>query len=169
MANVTFKGNPIQTIGDLPRIGAAAPSFELTKSDLSDVRLSDFMGKKVVMNIFHSLDTSTCAASVRRFNEELNKLNDTVVLCISADLPFAQSRFCGAEGLDNVLPLSVFRSANFGKDYGVLYISGSIRGLLARSILVLDRTGRVSYTEQVAETSQEPNYEGAIAAVKAIA
>ena len=164
MAEITYKGNPIHTIGELPEVGSAAPDFELTGTDLSPVSLSDFAGGNLVLNIFHSLDTGTCALSVRAFNERAANLEGTTVLCVSKDLPFALKRFCGAEGIDNVLVASDFRS-DFGGTYGVTYTDGPIRGLLARSVVVIDGEGTVIYTEQVAETSHEPDYDAALAAL----
>ncbi|MCE5206075.1 MAG: thiol peroxidase [Porphyromonadaceae bacterium] len=162
MANITFKGGPVQTSGELPAKGSLAPDFALVKSDLSEAKLSDFKGKNVVLNIFPSLDTGTCAASVRRFNKEASALNNTVVLGISADLPFAAGRFCSAEGIENVITLSTFRSNDFGKNYGLLMTSGPLKGLLARSVVVIDSTGKVIYTELVSEIAQEPDYHSAI-------
>lgn len=164
MASVTFKGNPIHTVGELPPVGSKAPDFTLTGPDLSDVTLADFAGRKLVLNIFHSLDTGTCALSVRAFNEKAAGLEDTTVLCVSKDLPFAQKRFCGAEGIDNVDVASDFRS-DFGGSYGVTYTDGPIRGLLARAVVVVDAEGTVVYTEQVQETTQEPDYDSALAAL----
>ena len=165
MAQVTFKGNAVKTAGDLPAVGTKAPAFCLAGTDLSDVRLSAFAGKKVVLNIFPSIDTPVCAASVRRFNAEASVLGDTVVLCISADLPFAHGRFCTVEGLDKVHPASVFRSPGFGNDYGVLIAEGPLRGLLSRAIVIVDGAGFVAYTEQVAEITSEPDYEAALRAL----
>lgn len=165
MATVTLQGNPLETIGELPEVGSKAPSFELVKTDLSTTSLADYAGKKVVLNIFPSVDTGVCAASVRKFNESLSNLENTVVLCVSADLPFAAARFCGAEGLDNVVAGSSFRS-NFGKDYGVEFVTGPLTGLLSRSVVVLNESGEVVYTEQVSETAEEPNYDAALAAVE---
>jgi thiol peroxidase len=166
MAKVTLGGNPINTIGELPAVGSKAPDFSLTKTDLSDVALKDFAGKKVILNIFPSLDTAVCAASVRKFNAEANNLENTAVLCVSADLPFAQSRFCGAEGLDRVIPLSAMRGRIFGKTYGVLLVDGPLAGVFARAIVVLDENGTVTYTQLVPEIKEEPNYEEALAAAK---
>ncbi len=163
MAKITLKGNPIETVGDLPAVGSKAPAFTLVKNDLSEVKLGDFAGKRVVLNIFPSIDTPVCAGSVKRFNEEASKLADTVVLCISADLPFALGRFCGAEGLNNVVPLSVFRAPDFGKNYGALISTGPLAGVLSRAIVIVDKTGNVSYTEQVPEITQEPNFDAALA------
>ncbi|WP_294071556.1 thiol peroxidase [Proteiniphilum sp. UBA1028] len=162
MANIAFKGNPVQTIGELPAKGTEAPGFILVKSDLSETKLSDFKGKNVVLNIFPSLDTGTCAASVRRFNKEAASLENTVVLGISADLPFAAGRFCSAEGIENVITLSTFRDDTFGKNYGLLMTSGPLKGLLARAVVVIDPAGKVRYTELVSEIAQEPDYHSAI-------
>lgn len=164
MATVTLKGNPFQTVGNLPAIGAKAPEFTLTGAGLADVKLSDFGGKRVVLNIFPSVDTPTCATSVRTFNKALSSLQNTVVLNVSADLPFAQARFCGAEGLEAVLNGSSFRS-NFGQDYGVTFADGPLRGLLSRAVVVIGTDGTVLHTEQVGETADEPSYEAAIAAL----
>ncbi len=142
MAQITLEGNPFQTVGDLPAIGSEAPAFSLTATDLSEKTVGDFSGKKLVLNIFPSIDTSVCAASVRRFNQEASAMANTVVLCISADLPFAHQRFCAAEGLDDVVPLSVFRS-DFGKDYGVAIADGPIAGLLSRAVVIIDGNGKV--------------------------
>ncbi|MDH3329302.1 MAG: thiol peroxidase [Desulfobulbaceae bacterium] len=166
MAQITLDGTPIDTIGQLPAINSQAPSFTLTKTDLTDCRLSDFSGQNVVLNIFPSLDTSVCAASVRRFNAEASRLENTVVLCISADLPFAHQRFCESEGLDQVIPLSVFRSPDFGRNYGVTIKSPPLAGLLSRAIVIIDPSGRIIYTEQVSEIAQEPDYEKALAALR---
>jgi len=166
MAQITFKGNPIHTAGDLPKAGAKAPDFTLTKTDLSDVSLKDFNGKKIVLNIFPSIDTPVCQASTRKFNEELNNLSDTVVLCVSKDLPFALNRFCGAEGLKNVVPASELRDSSFSQNYGAKITDGPLKGLLSRAIVVIDEKGQVKYAEQVPEIAQEPNYQAAIAALK---
>lgn len=165
MATVTLKGNEIHTSGSLPEVGSKAPDFTLTKGDLSSAKLDDYKGSKVVLNVFHSIDTGTCANSVRQFNSEAAELDNTVVLCISRDLPFAMNRFCGAEGIDNVETLSDFRDGNFGKSYGLEYIDGPIKGLLSRVIVVLDEDGKVVYTEQVQETVDEPNYKAALEAL----
>jgi thiol peroxidase len=166
MARITFKGNPINTAGELPQVGAKAPEFALTKTDLSDVSLKDLNGKKVVLNIFPSIDTPVCQASTRKFNEELNKLGDTVVLCVSKDLPFALNRFCGAEGLKNVVPASELRDDSFSKNYGVKISEGPLKGLFSRAVVVVGADGTVKYTEQVPEIAQEPNYQAALAALK---
>ncbi|MFY0599793.1 MAG: thiol peroxidase [Cyclobacteriaceae bacterium] len=165
MAQITLKGNPINTSGDLPANGAGASNFTLTKTDLSEGSLSDYKGKKVILNIFPSIDTGTCAMSVRQFNEKAAGLENTVILCVSADLPFAQARFCGAEGIENVEMLSTFRSESFSTDYGVKIVDGPLAGLNARSIVVVDEAGSVKYTELVAETVDEPNYDAALAAL----
>ena len=165
MATVTLKNNPFHTIGDLPANHSVAPSFELVGTDLSTKKLSDFAGKKVVLNIFPSVDTPTCATSVRTFNQKATQLDNTVVLCISRDLPFAQTRFCGAEGIDNVVMLSDFRTGAFGTSYGLTFADGPLAGLLSRAIVVIDEAGSIVYTEQVAETANEPNYELALAAL----
>jgi thiol peroxidase len=166
MATVTLKGSPVQTIGSLPSKGSKAPEFDLIKSDLSKVSLSDYLGNKIVLNIFPSIDTGTCAKSVRKFNKEATELTDTTVLCISKDLPFAQARFCGAEGLENVVMLSDFRDGSFGKAYEVEFSSGPLQALLSRSVIVLDKDGKVVYTEQVPETVDEPDYAAALEALK---
>jgi thioredoxin-dependent peroxiredoxin len=163
MAKITLKGTPIDTIGDLPKIGETAPGFTLTKRDLSETSLEDYKGKRIVLNIFPSIDTQVCATSVRRFNVEASKLENSVVLCVSADLPFAHERFCGAEGIEDVLSLSCFRSETFGTDYGVKITSGPLTGLLSRAVVIVDESGKVIYTEQVPEITQEPNYEAALA------
>jgi thiol peroxidase len=166
MAKITLKGNPINTVGTLPEIGAQAPEFTLTGTDLSDVKLDNYKGKKVVLNIFPSLDTPTCAASVRRFNQEAANLANTDVICVSMDLPFAHNRFCVAEGIENVTSASEFRNRDFGDDYGVRIIDGPLAGLFSRSVVVIDENGKVIYTEQVPETGQEPDYESALAALQ---
>lgn len=162
MTQVSFKGNPTHLLGNLPAKGSHAPDFVLTKTDLTDLSIHELRGKKVVMNIFPSVDTPVCAASVRRFNEEAAKLTNTVVLCISRDLPFALSRFCGAEGLQNVVPVSEFRTLDFGKLYGVRITDGPLAGLLARAILIINETGEVIYTQLVPDISEEPDYEDAL-------
>lgn len=162
MAIITLKGMEIHTSGSLPAVGSLAPDFLLTGGNLQDVSRSDFAGKRVILNIFPSLDTAVCAMSVRRFNAEASKLHNTVVLCISKDLPFAQARFCGAEGLDDVITLSMMRNAAFGEDYGVTITDGPMAGLLARAVVILDENGNVTYTELVPEIAQEPDYEAAL-------
>lgn len=166
MATVTLKGNPINTAGNLPSVGSAAPGFTLVKTDLSAVSLKDFAGKTVVLSIFPSVDTPTCAMSVRRFNAELDKLGDVAVLCASADLPFAHKRFCGAEGLDRVLSVSDLRDKDFGKRYGVTIVDGPLAGLLARAVVVIGADGKVKHSQLVSEVADEPDYDAAITAAK---
>ena len=166
MAQVTLGGNAVNTIGDLPAVGFTAPAFKLTKTDLGDVSLQDYAGKKVILNIFPSVDTGVCAASVRKFNEVAGEIHDVAVLCVSADLPFAHARFCGAEGIDKVESLSTVRGGTFGKDYGVRLIDGPLEGVLARSIVVVDGDGKVTYTQLVPEIKEEPDYDKALAAVR---
>ncbi len=163
MALITLKGNPIHTSGELPKVGATAPAYTLVRTDLSEVSGKELAGQRVVLNIFPSLDTPTCAASVRKFNLRANEKPNTTILCVSADLPFAQKRFCGAEGLDNVVPASTFRSAEFGQAYGVTLVDGPLKGLLARAVVVVDAAGKVLYTELVPEIAQEPDYNAALA------
>lgn len=165
MASITLGGNPINTSGELPKIGSNAPQFELVKSDLSTATLADFAGSKLVLNIFPSIDTGTCATSVRTFNAKASALNNTKVLCISRDLPFAQKRFCGAEGLENVINLSDFKTGSFGKTYGLEMVDGALAGLHSRVVIVLDDNGNVTHAEQVPEIADEPNYEAALAAL----
>jgi thiol peroxidase len=167
MAKITLKGNAIETVGSLPAIGSAAPDFTLVKTDLSEASLKDYRGKNVVLNIFPSIDTGVCAASTRTFNSEASSHANSVVLCISADLPFAFKRFCEAEGLDKVIPLSVFRSADFGKYYGQTIVTGPLAGVLARAVVVINPEGKVKYTEQVPEIGQEPNYQAALQSLAA--
>ena len=163
MATITRRGIPVSTAGDLPTAGSKAPEAVLTGNDLGDVRLSELSGKRIILNIFPSIDTPTCAKSVRRFNEAASKLDNTVVLCVSADLPFAQARFCGAEGLERVMTASTFRNPEFGKTYGVEMLDGPLMGLLSRAIVVIDEAGIVIHTEQVPEIAQEPDYAAALA------
>lgn len=165
MAQVTLKGMPVQTSGELPAVGAAAPNFTLTKMDLTELSLSELKGKRVVLNIFPSIDTATCAQSVRDFNQRANQVPNSSILCISADLPFAQKRFCGAEGLDQVIPVSDFRNKDFGRKFGVNILDGGLRGLLARAVVVLDENGKVIYHELVSEIGNGPNYEAALKAL----
>jgi thiol peroxidase len=165
MAQITLKGNPIQTVGDLPAVGAKAPDFTLTAGDLSDVTLASFAGKRKVVNIVPSLDTPVCAIQARTFNERAAGRDDTVVLVVSADLPFAQGRFCTAEGLDLVKPLSMMRSRNFAKDYGVLITDGPLEGITARAVVVLDRDDTVLHAQLVPEIAEEPDYDAALAAL----
>jgi thiol peroxidase len=165
MADITLGGNPVHTSGSLPQTGTKAPDFKLVKTDLSTVSLSDFKGSKLVLNIFPSVDTGTCAASVRAFNQKASMLDNTKVLCISRDLPFAQNRFCGAEGLENVVSLSDFKDGSFGADYGLTVLDGPLAGLHSRVVVVIDEEGNVKYTEQVADIKDEPNYDNALAAL----
>ena len=166
MAQVTHRGNPIQVNGELPQTGSKAPAFSLVAGDLSDATLATFAGKRKVLNIFPSVDTPTCATSVRKFNAQANDISNAVVLCISADLPFAQARFCGAEGLENVKNLSTMRGAEFIKNYGVAIAEGPLKGLTARAVVVLDENDNVLHSELVSEIGQEPNYEAALAVLK---
>lgn len=166
MATVTFKGTDVHTNGNIPAVGSVAPDFKGVKGDLSEVKLSDYKGKRVVLNIFPSLDTGVCAASVRRFNKEASSLSNTVVLAISKDLPFASARFCTAEGIENVVPVSAFRCTCFEDAYGLLMKDGPLEGLLVRCVIVVDETGKVTYTELVSEVTNEPNYEKALAVLK---
>jgi len=168
MATITFKGDPVQTIGSLPAKGTKAPDFRLTAGDLSDVSLATYAGKVKILNIVPSLDTGVCAASARAFNKAAASLGDIVILTISRDLPFAQKRFCEAEGIDKVVTLSELRDREFGKAYGVEMISGPLAGLLSRAVVVLDRDNRVVYTEQVPEITQEPNYAASLDAAKQV-
>lgn len=163
MASITLGGNPIHTSGTLPQKGSKSIDFELIKTDLSIASLAEFAGKRLVLNIFPSIDTGTCAQSVRTFNESASKLENTTVLCISRDLPFAQKRFCGAEGLENVINLSDFKSGAFGKEYGLEITDGPLAGLHSRVVIVLDENGTVLHAEQVGEIADEPNYEAALA------
>jgi thioredoxin-dependent peroxiredoxin len=165
MAEITLKGNPIHTNGDLPAVGSVAPDFRLTTKDLNDVGLDDFAGKRKIISIVPSLDTGVCAESTKKFNELVASRDDVAVLVVSADLPFAQARFCGAEGLDRVHTLSMMRSKNFGKDYGMLVQDGPLAGITARAVVVLDADNKVLYTELVPEIGQEPDYDAAFAAL----
>jgi len=165
MANITLGGNPIQTSGTLPAVGAKAPDFKLTAGDLKDLSLADFKGKKKVLNIVPSLDTPVCATSTRRFNKDAAALPNVAVLVVSADLPFAAKRFCTTEGLANVTPLSTFRST-FAKDWGCAIVDGPLAGVTSRAVVVLDEGDKVVYVEQVPEIKQEPNYDAALAALK---
>ncbi len=166
MANITLKGNPIHTLGDLPAVGQKAPDFVLVKNDLSRATLKDFLGSKLVLNIFPSIDTSVCATSVRAFNEKVAPLENTKVLCISRDLPFAQARFCGAEGLKNVITLSDYPQGEFGKNYHLEITDGPMAGLHSRAVIVLDEEGRVIYKQQVGEIGEEPDYDAAWTALE---
>lgn len=164
MATVTLNGTPFQTIADLPPVGSEAPDFQLTSADLSEIKRDDYTGKRILLNVFPSVDTPTCAQSVRNFNEKAAQLDNTVVINVSADLPFAQARFCGAEGLDNVVNGSTFRS-DFGENYGVTFRNGPLAGLQSRAVVVIDTDGRIAYTQQVPETGDEPDYEAVLAAL----
>lgn len=166
MASLTLKGNTINSLGSLPAVGSAAKDFTLVKGDLSTTSLSDFKGKKVVLNIFPSIDTGTCAQSVRQFNKDAAGLDNTVVLCISKDLPFAQGRFCGAEGIENVEMLSDFRDGNFGKSYEVDITDGPLEALHSRAVIAINEEGTVLYNEQVTEIVDEPNYSAVLEALK---
>ncbi|HET9570930.1 MAG TPA: thiol peroxidase [Bacteroidales bacterium] len=166
MATITFKGGPVKTSGSLPAVGSKAPDFCLTGADLVDVSLANYAGKRVVLNIFPSVDTGVCAASVRQFNKVVGNMSNTVVLCVSVDLPFALSRFCGAEGLTNVVTLSELRARKFGEDYGLRMVDGPLAGLFSRAVVVLDESGKVIYTEQVPEIAQEPDYAPVVALLK---
>ena len=165
MATVTLRGNPVNTNGNLPAKGSQAPEFKLVSQDLKDVRLADFGSQWKVLNIFPSIDTPTCAMSVRKFNEKADKFKDLVVLCISEDLPFAMKRFCGTEGLSRVEPLSLMRGREFAENFGVRIQDGPLKGLCARACIVLDKYDKVLYAEMVAEIANEPDYEAALAAV----
>ncbi len=165
MAQTALQGNPVQLSGDLPAVGATAPDFSLTAGDLSDVSLAKYAGKKKLLNIVPSLDTGVCAASTKKFNETMAGRDDAVALVISADLPFASGRFCGAEGITNVINLSMMRSRNFAKDYGVLIVDGPLAGITARAVVVLDADNQVVYTQLVPEITQEPDYDAAMAAL----
>jgi thiol peroxidase len=165
MATVTLKGAPFNTNGELPKVGEMAPDFNLKKVDLSSTHLSDYKGTNLILNIFPSIDTATCATSVRTFNKRASELENTTIVCVSRDLPFAQKRFCGAEGIDNVITASDFATGDFGKNYGLELENGPLEALHARAILVIDPTGVVKYTELVADIASEPNYDAAIAAV----
>lgn len=166
MAQVTVGGNPIRTVGTLPEVGAQAPEFRVSRTNLTTATLDDFRGKRMILNIFPSVDTGVCAASVRRFNETAAILSNTVVLCVSRDLPFAHKRFCEAEGIANVIPLSDMRDGSFGRNYGVAFADGKLEGLLSRAVVVTNESGVVVHAEQVAETGHEPNYDAALAALK---
>jgi thioredoxin-dependent peroxiredoxin len=166
MATVTLRGNPIHTIGELPAVGSKAPDFKLVAGDLSDVSLANYKGKRKILNIVPSLDTPTCATSTRKFNEKASSLANTVVLVVCADLPFAAKRFCTTEGLANVVPLSLMRTRDFAKSYGVLLTDGPMAGITARAVVVVDENDKVTYTQLVPEIAQEPDYEKALAAAK---
>ena len=165
MTTITRQGIEIEISGNLPPIGADAPSFTLASTDLADVNLSDFAGKKVILNIFPSIDTPTCAKSVRAFNEQAASMDNTVVLCISPDLPYAHKRFCEVEKIDNVVALSTFRAPEFGRDYGVTMTTTQRRGLLARAVVVIDEEGKIVHTELVPELTQEPDYQAVLRSI----
>ncbi|MDE7153540.1 MAG: thiol peroxidase [Muribaculaceae bacterium] len=166
METIYFKGTPCHTYGTMPAVGTKAPCYHLTAADLKEISCSDFEGKRVVMNIFPSLDTAVCAMSVRRFNQEAAALDNTVVLCVSMDLPFAMSRFCVAEGIENVIPASAFRSPTFPQQYGLQMVDGPLAGLLARAVIVLDTDRKILYEELVSEITHEPDYDAAIRVLK---
>lgn len=166
MAKIALQGNPINTIGNLPKVGEKAPDFKLTKTDLSDISLKDFEGKKIILNIFPSLDTPVCASSVRRFNQEASNLKNTVVLCISRDLPFAHTRFCTVEGIKDVISLSELRDNDFSNKYGVEIIDGPMASLMARAVVAIDENGIIKYTQLVPEIVEEPDYDEAIKIIK---
>ena len=168
MAQIKFKGNPVHTAGELPKAGDTAPDFRLTGTDLADISLASYSGKNLIISVFPSLDTPVCAASVRRFNVEAGKLKNTVVICVSRDLPFAHKRFCVAEGLSNVVSASEYRNASFSDGYGLRIIDGPLAGLLSRAIIVIDATGKILYTEQVPEITQEPDYDRALAILSTV-
>ena len=165
MANITLGGNPATTVGKLPEVGTKTPDFKLTNTELTDKSLSDFSGSRLVLNIFPSVDTGVCAQSIRTFNEKASSLDNTKVLCISKDLPFAMARFCGAEGLDDVVNLSDYKTGEFGETYGVTFKDSVFKTLLSRAVVVLDTNGTILHTEQVSETGEEPNYEAALNAL----
>ena len=166
MANITLKGDACNTCGELPAVGSAAPEFALVAGDLSEKTLADFAGKNVIVNIVPSLDTGTCALSAKTFNSKAGEIGDTVIVNVSQDLPFAQKRFCEAEGVDHITNLSAFRSLEFGQNYGIKIVDGPLKGLLGRAIVILDGAGKVTYTELVPEIVNEPNYDAALSAVK---
>lgn len=166
MANVTLGGTPVETAGNLPNVGSKAPNFKLTDTELKDKTNSDFEGHRLVLNVFPSVDTGTCAQSIRTFNEKASGLENTKVLCISKDLPFAMARFCGAEGIENVESFSDYKTGQFGNDYGLTFTTGAFESLLSRCIVVIDTDGTVLHTEQVNEIADEPNYEAALEALK---
>lgn len=166
MAEITLKGNKVNTNGQLPVVGDVLPNHKLVKSDLGEFHLNDFKGHKIILNIFPSIDTSTCATSVRKFNEKAAGLDNTKVICVSSDLPFAHARFCGTEGIKNVVSASDFRNPDFAESLGVKLVDGPLAGLDARSVVVMDENGKVVYTQLVSEISEEPDYEAALAAVQ---
>lgn len=159
MSIITLNGSPIHTIGELPAIGIEAPDFIVTKTDLSDIRLKNYRGQKIILNIFPSMDSPTCASAMRNFNQIATEHKDVIILCVSEDLPFAQKRFCSQENISNVQPVSVFRHPEFGEQYGVMIIDGPLTGMLSRAVVIIDEHGKILYTEQVKELSDEPNYQ----------
>ena len=166
METVFFKGTPCHTYGNIPAAGSTAPCFKLVNKDLADISSKDYAGKRIVLNVFPSLDTPVCAASVRRFNVEASKLDNTAVICVSMDLPFAMSRFCTAEGIENVTAASAFRSPEFAQQYGLQLIDGPLAGLLARAVIVMDENHKVIFSDLVEEITNEPDYEGAISVLR---
>jgi len=166
MAQITLKGDPVHTIGELPKVGDKAPDFLLTKTDLSDISLKDVSGKKIILNIFLGVDTSVCSISLARFNEEIRKFDNAIVVGVSMDLPFAHARFCEAEGMENVITASELRNREFGSNYGVRMVDGPLAGLLARAIVVIDENSKVIYTQLVREISEEPDYDKALNMLK---
>jgi len=167
MAQTALKGNPVNTSGDLPVVGAEAADFTLTGRDLADINLNDYAGKKVVLNIFPSIDTPVCALSVRKFNAEITKFDNTAVICVSRDLPFAHERFCGTEGIENVVSASVLKDLSFGQKYGVTLVEGPLEGLLARAVVVIDENKKVIYSQLAPEISEEPDYDSVLAVLGA--
>jgi thiol peroxidase len=165
MSEITFKGNKVYTNGNLPTVNSIAPDFTGVTGDLSELSLSSLNGKRVILNVFPSLDTAVCAASVRRFNKEAASLQNTMILSISKDLPFAQGRFCTTEGIDKVIPLSIFRDSTFEDNYGMLLTDGPLKGLLTRGVIVVDEAGKIIYTELVPEITEEPDYEAVLASL----
>lgn len=166
METTTFKGTPVHTCGHLPHTGSQAPRFTLTRGDLTELRSEELKGRRIVLNIFPSLDTAVCATSVRKFNQLAASLDNTTVVAVSKDLPFAQSRFCTTEGIENLIAASAFRSPEFAREYGIEMVDGPLAGLLARAVVIIDETGRIVYTELVPEITREPDYEAAIKALK---
>ena len=165
MATITLKGNPIHTVGQLPKVGTQAPEFTGVKADLSESHLGDYKGKKVILNIFPSLDTPTCSLTVKKFNAQAMQTKNTVILCVSCDLPFAQKRFCGADNLNDVITLSMFRHPEFGQAYGVTIMDGPLKTLFSRAVVLIDESGKVIYTQQIPEIADEPNYQAVLALI----
>ena len=166
METTAFKGTPVHTCGHLPHTGSQAPRFTLTRGDLTELRSEELKGRRIVLNIFPSLDTAVCATSVRKFNQLAASLDNTTVVAVSKDLPFAQSRFCTTEGIENLIAASAFRSPEFAREYGIEMVDGPLAGLLARAVVIIDETGRIVYTELVPEITREPDYEAALKALK---